>query len=76
MAALHLHFATSYCMLFNFQTLNEWPKWRKCFEQYRIASRIGPPSEVLKINTLLYCLGEEFDDILASKRGTDDEQKS
>ena len=55
MAALNLQPPES----FNFQTPDEWPRWRKRFEQYRIASGIGSQSEAQQINRLLYCLGEE-----------------
>ena len=50
--------------------------WRKRFEQYRIASGIGSQSKAERIITLLYCLGEESDDILTSTGVTDDERKS
>ena len=43
---------------------------------FRIASRIGLQSEAQQINTLLYCLGEESDNVLTSTGVTDDEQKS
>ena len=72
MAALNLQPPES----FNFQTPDEWPQWRKHFEQYKIASGIGSQSEAQQINTLLYCLGEESDDVLTSTGITDDERKS
>ena len=61
---------------FNFQTPDEWPRWRKHFEQFRIASGLGLKSEDQQINTLLYCLGEESDDVLTSTGVTDEERKS
>ena len=51
---------------FNFQTPDEWPRWRKRFEQFRIASGLGAKSQEQQVNTLLYCLGEESDDVLTS----------
>ena len=60
---------------FNFQTPDEWPRWRKRFEQFRIASGLGSKSEEQQVNTLLYCLGEESDDVLTSTSITADERK-
>ena len=51
---------------FNFQTPDEWPRWRKHFEQFRIASGLGAKSQEQQVNTLLYCLGKEADDVLTS----------
>ena len=59
---------------FNFQMPDEWPRWRKRFEQF--ASGLGSKSEDQQINTLLYCLGEESDDVLTSTGVTDEERKS
>ena len=53
-AGIHLKAPES----FNFQTPDEWPRWRKRFEQFRIASGLGTKSEEQQINTLLYCLVE------------------
>ena len=61
---------------FNFQTPDEWPRWRKRFEQFRIALGLGSKSEDQQVNTLLYCLGEESDDVLTSTGITDEERKS
>ena len=61
---------------FNFQTLDEWPRWRKRFKQFRIASGLGTKSKEQQINTLLYCLGEESDNVLTSTGITDDERKN
>jgi len=57
---------------FSFQTPNEWPHWRKRFKQFRITSGLAKESEAQQINTLLYCLGEESNDVLASTGVTDD----
>ena len=51
-------------------------RWRKRFEQFRIASGLGSKSEDQQINMLLYCLGEESDDVLTSTGVTDEERKS
>ena len=49
---------------YNFSNSDEWPKWRKCFEQFCIASGMAGESEERPISTLLYCFGEEAEDIL------------
>ena len=51
---------------FNFSNPDEWPKWRRRFEQFRIASGMAGESEERQISTLLYCLGEEAEDVLTS----------
>ena len=45
---------------------DEWPKWRRRFEQFRIASGMAGESKERQISTLLYCLGEEAEDVLTS----------
>ena len=51
---------------FPFDTPDHWPKWRRRFEQYRLASGLLKEPEERQINTLLYYLGEEAEDILTS----------
>ena len=41
---------------FNFSNPDEWPKWRRRFEQFRIASGMAGESEERQISTLLYYL--------------------
>jgi len=53
--------------LFDFKSPDGWLKWKRRFEQYRHAS--GPSnegSEERQVSTLLYCLGEEANDVLTS----------
>ena len=51
---------------FPFDTPDHWPKWKPWFQQYRLASRLLRESEERQVNTVLYCLGEEAEDILVS----------
>ena len=51
---------------FPFNPPDHWPKWKFHFQQYRLASGLSQESEERQVNTLLYCLGEEAKDILAS----------
>ena len=51
---------------FPFDTPDHWPKWKCHFQQYHPASGLSQESKECQVNTLLYCLGEEAKDILAS----------
>ena len=51
---------------FTFTKPDEWLRWKKRFEQFRVASGLNNEAEERQVNTLLYCLGEEADDVLAS----------
>ena len=61
---------------FDFKQPDEWPRWLKRFEQFRIASGLSEESDKRQVNTLLYCLGEEGEDLLRSTNITEDERKS
>ena len=51
---------------FNFRKPDEWPRWHKRFDQFRVASGLSDKSAAKQVNTLLYCLGEEAEAILNS----------
>ena len=51
---------------FDFKKKDEWPRWKRRFEQFLSASGLGKESNKSKASTLLYCLGPDADDILAS----------
>ena len=51
---------------FNFSFLDEWPKWRRRFEQFRVASRLRKEDEETQVSTLLYCLGDDAYDVSTS----------
>ena len=51
---------------FDFSKPDEWPKWKKRFQQFRGASGLSGESDVRQVDTLLYCLGDEADSVLAS----------
>ena len=44
----------------------DWDRWFRRFEKYRIASGLVEKGENLQVNMLLYLIGENGDDILAS----------
>ena len=61
---------------FPFDTPDNWPKWKHCFQQCHLASGLLRESEQCQVNTLLYCLGKEAEDILASTNiGEEDRKK-
>ena len=43
-----------------------WPKWIRRFERFRQASGLASKSEENQVNTLMYSMGDEADDNLAS----------
>jgi transposase InsO family protein len=51
---------------FNFQQPDEWPRWKSRFEQFRAASGLSGEAEERQVSTLLYCLGENAEDVLNS----------
>ena len=52
---------------FDFKRPDEWPKWKRRFEQYFHASGLAASKdEARQVGTLLYCLGEEADNVLSS----------
>ena len=60
---------------FDFRSPDDWPRWKKRFEQFRLASGLASEGEERQISTLLYCLGGEAEDVLGSTNITKGEQK-
>ena len=60
---------------FTFNSPDEWPKWKRRFEQYRVASGLDKEDDERQVSTLLYCLGEEGDDVLTSTNITAESRK-
>ncbi|XP_062855259.1 uncharacterized protein K02A2.6-like [Trichomycterus rosablanca] len=44
----------------------DWPKWIKRFERFRIASGLETQADENQVNALIYAMGEEAEDILIS----------
>ena len=59
---------------FNFSRPEEWPRWIQRFERFRQASGLCEKSQEIQVNTLIYVMGDEADDILSSL-GLSEEQK-
>ena len=51
---------------FNFKNPEEWPKWLRLFEQYRITTELNKKDEVQQINTMIYCMDNEASDTFRS----------
>ncbi|XP_014877529.1 uncharacterized protein LOC106939594 [Poecilia latipinna] len=49
---------------FDFTKPQEWAKWIRRFERFRLASNLNSSSEENQVNTLIYCMGDEADDVL------------
>ena len=60
---------------FNFRTPDDWPRWRRRFEQFRVASGLVNDDSIKQVNTLLYCLGEEAEGVLTSTNVTPEERR-
>ena len=44
----------------------EWSKWIRRFERFRLASELNKKDEESQVNALIYSMGDEADDILQS----------
>ena len=61
---------------FDFRNPDDWPRWRKRFEQFRIASGLASDEGPRQVSTLLYCMGEDADGVLSSTNVTGEERKT
>lgn len=58
---------------FNFHKPDEWAKWKRQYEQFRMASGLANEGETRQVSTLLYCMGEEAEDVLTSTEISDEQ---
>ena len=61
---------------FNFQQPDTWPKWIRRFERFSQASGLTDKGQESQVNALIYCMGEEADDIMSSFGLTEEDSKS
>lgn len=61
---------------FDFKTPDEWEKWKRRFEQFRVASGLSVEPGERQVCTLLYCLGEGAENVLSSMNVTAEERGS
>ena len=71
MSTLNLQPPGTFC----FKMTEEWPKWKRRFEQYRVASGLVEKDEIRQVSTLLYCLGEDAEDVLDTTRISGEDKK-
>ena len=60
---------------FDFSTPDEWFRWKHRFKQFRYASGLSQESGQWQVSTLLYCLGQDADDVLHSTNIAEDKRK-
>ena len=61
---------------FEFKDPDAWPKWKWTFEQFRQAAGLDKDDGAKQVSTLLYCMGEDAEETLASMNISDDDRKS
>ena len=54
---------------------DEWIRWKRRFQQFLSASGLDKEEESCQISTLLYCLGDEAEGVLASTNISDNDWK-
>ena len=60
---------------FDFKKPDEWLKWKRRFEQFLSASGLDKDDEARQVSTLMYCLGDDAEGVLASTNIKDDDRK-
>lgn len=60
---------------FDFSKPHEWTKWIRRFERFCQASNLSANSEENQVNTLIYCMGDEADDVLRGLKLGDADQR-
>ena len=60
---------------FNFKSPDNWPRWRRRFEQLRVTTGLAESTAAKQVSTLLYCLGEEVDFVLTSVNAMENDRK-
>ena len=51
---------------FDFKNPDSWTRWKRRFEQFRVASGLNKEDEGRQVSTLLYCMGEDAESVLTS----------
>jgi len=62
--------------LFCFDKPAQWPEWKKRFLRYRLASKLTKESGEVQVATLIYCMGNDAENIYETFGLSDDEQKN
>ena len=60
---------------FDFKDPDSWPRWKRRFEQFRLASGLSTEGDPKQVSTLLYCMGEDAEETLSSTNISEENQK-
>ena len=51
---------------FDFKQPDDWLRWKRRFDQFRLASGLSSEDDERQVSTLLYCMGENAEEVLSS----------
>ena len=60
---------------FNIKSPDDWPRWRRRFQQFREASGLATEGDTKQVSTPLYCMGETAEDVLTSPNISEDDKR-
>ena len=60
---------------FDFRHPDDWTRWHRRFEQFRTASGLADEGDARQVSMLLYCMGQEADDVLMTTGITTEDRK-
>ena len=60
---------------FKFTYPEQWTKWIRHLERFRITSGLSAKDDEVQVNTLIYAMGDEADEILQSFNLSDNDSK-
>ena len=60
---------------FSFKRPDEWPKWIRIFERFRLAFALDEDEKDTQVNALMYVMGDETNDIITGFGLTDEEKR-
>lgn len=62
--------------LFDFGNPDRWGRWKRRFQQFRLASGLADESDERQVSTLLYTMGQDAEDILLTTDITAEQRRS
>ena len=69
-------FQVSMPELFTFSRPEEWARWIRRFERFRVASGLAERGGEVQVSTLIYAMGDQADDVLRSFTLTEEDRKT
>ena len=60
---------------FSFSSPEEWPRWIRRYERFRQSSDLHRKSNETQVNNLIYCMGDQADDVLRSFNMVEEDKK-